>query len=147
MAYQFTILIGAEGKMRDAGLEGFGITEHTATEYPVTIRIGSFEHKLKTIRNGGYDLPYRSELFSHLPAILLRTMNWPKGWLKSSGLITLYCFLFICFSSKKLRNFILNCSKRAVRKEVLYEWFRESRTNNVFYTNPQVFYIDNHLEK
>lgn len=46
MRYRFTILIGVEGAMRDAGLEGFGITEHTNAEYPVTVTIGGYEHHL-----------------------------------------------------------------------------------------------------
>lgn len=39
-SYTFTILAGVEGHMNQAGLTGFGITQHTDEKYPVIVEIG-----------------------------------------------------------------------------------------------------------
>lgn len=42
-SYIFTILIGVEGHINQAGLNGFGITKHTDAKYPVNVKIGNQE--------------------------------------------------------------------------------------------------------
>lgn len=41
--YHFSILAGSAGKISQAGLNGFGITEHNDQQYPLTVTIGTME--------------------------------------------------------------------------------------------------------
>lgn len=42
-AYNFSILVGVAGKISQAGLNGFGITQHTDKHYPLKVKIGKYE--------------------------------------------------------------------------------------------------------
>ena len=44
--YRMLFQVGAEGSLSQAGLEGFGTTEHTAEQYPFTITLGSQQHTI-----------------------------------------------------------------------------------------------------
>ena len=44
--YRMLFQVGAEGSLSQAGLEGFGTTEHTAEQYPFTITLGSLQHTI-----------------------------------------------------------------------------------------------------
>ncbi len=46
-AYRLLFQVGAEGSLGQAGLEGFGTTQHTSTLYPFVIRIGHLEHTIE----------------------------------------------------------------------------------------------------
>lgn len=44
--YRMLFQVGAAGSLSQAGLEGFGTTEHTAEQYPFTITLGSLQHTI-----------------------------------------------------------------------------------------------------